>query len=47
MAVSDDMQRTMPTAEDVSTGQRLDYLEATLLTNPSNPQLLGEVTVWL
>ncbi|KAG2409066.1 uncharacterized protein HKW66_Vig0038880 [Vigna angularis] len=43
MAIADDRQRVMPTAEDRSTGQRLDYDEAALITNPSNPQLQGEV----
>jgi len=43
MAIADDRQRLMPTAEDRSTGQRLDYDEAALITNPSNPQLQGEV----
>ncbi|XP_022638462.1 probable rhamnogalacturonate lyase B [Vigna radiata var. radiata] len=43
MAIADDRQRLMPTAEDRSTGQRLDYDEAALITNPSNPKLRGEV----
>ncbi|XP_052195049.1 probable rhamnogalacturonate lyase B isoform X2 [Diospyros lotus] len=43
MAVSDERQRIMPTAEDRQTGLVLDYPEAVLLTNPSNPDLRGEV----
>ncbi|KAK7262932.1 hypothetical protein RJT34_30513 [Clitoria ternatea] len=43
MAIADDRQRIMPTAEDRSRGQRLDYDEAVLITNPSNSQLQGEV----
>lgn len=43
MAISDDMQRMMPTDEDRSAGQVLDYKEAVLLTHPSNPKLKGEV----
>ncbi|KAK1392411.1 hypothetical protein POM88_011467 [Heracleum sosnowskyi] len=43
MAVSDDRQRIMPTAEDRKRGQPLDYPEAVLLTNPSNTFLKGEV----
>ncbi|CAA0812539.1 Rhamnogalacturonate lyase family protein [Striga hermonthica] len=43
MAVSDDRQRIMPTTEDRERGQPLDFPEAVLLTNPSNPSLKGEV----
>lgn len=43
MAVSDERQRIMPTNEDRVNGQVLDYPEAVLLTNPSNPFLRGEV----
>ncbi|KAK7386695.1 hypothetical protein VNO78_27030 [Psophocarpus tetragonolobus] len=43
MAIADDRQRVMPTSEDRSIGQRLDYDEAVLITNPSNPELQGEV----
>ncbi|XP_057418464.1 uncharacterized protein LOC130712662 [Lotus japonicus] len=43
MAIADDRQRVMPTAEDRATGQRLDYDEAVLITHPSNPELKGEV----
>ncbi|KAL3524991.1 hypothetical protein ACH5RR_013363 [Cinchona calisaya] len=43
MAVSDERQRIMPTPEDRSRGQILDYPEAVLLTNPDNPFLRGEV----
>ncbi|KAF7128905.1 hypothetical protein RHSIM_Rhsim10G0175400 [Rhododendron simsii] len=43
MAVSDERQRIMPTKEDRVNGQVLDYPEAVLLTNPSNPFLRGEV----
>jgi len=45
MAIADDRQRLMPTAEDRSTGQPLDYPEAVLITNPSNPELRGEVPI--
>ncbi|CAI9111389.1 OLC1v1011607C1 [Oldenlandia corymbosa var. corymbosa] len=43
MAISDDKQRFMPSAEDLRRGKRLAYKEAVLLTNPSNPALNGEV----
>ncbi|KAK6923249.1 Rhamnogalacturonan lyase, domain II [Dillenia turbinata] len=43
MAVSDNRQRIMPEAQDRATGQPLDYPEAVLLTNPTNPDLTGEV----
>lgn len=45
MAMSDDRQRVMPMPEDRIHGQVLDYKEAVLLTNPSNPQLKGEVII--
>ncbi|KAA8546655.1 hypothetical protein F0562_003114 [Nyssa sinensis] len=43
MAVSDERQRIMPTAQDRKNGQVLDFPEAVLLTNPANPALQGEV----
>ncbi|VFQ88116.1 unnamed protein product [Cuscuta campestris] len=43
MAISDDIQREMPSDNDRSTGKTLDYKEAVLLTNPSNPTMKGEV----
>ncbi|KAH6784509.1 Rhamnogalacturonate lyase family protein [Perilla frutescens var. hirtella] len=43
MAISDDKQRIMPTEQDRKSGKTLDYAEAVLLTNPSNPTLKGEV----
>ncbi|KAF6173640.1 hypothetical protein GIB67_022999 [Kingdonia uniflora] len=43
MAISDDRQRIMPTPQDRSSGQCLNLPEAVLLTNPSNPDLKGEV----
>lgn len=43
MVISDDKQRIMPTEWDRKGGHNLDYREAVLLTNPSNPQLRGEV----
>ncbi|XP_022866692.1 uncharacterized protein LOC111386454 [Olea europaea var. sylvestris] len=43
MAISDDIQRIMPTARDRTGGQVLNYREAVLLKNPSNPSLKGEV----
>ncbi|KAG9149624.1 hypothetical protein Leryth_023237 [Lithospermum erythrorhizon] len=43
MAISDEKQRVMPTAEDRLNGKVLDYKEAVLLENPSNPFLAGEV----
>ncbi|GAB4848815.1 hypothetical protein Ancab_003609 [Ancistrocladus abbreviatus] len=43
MAVADDIQKEMPTPLDCARGQRLDYKEAVWLTNPSNPELKGEV----
>ncbi|GMH24133.1 hypothetical protein Nepgr_025976 [Nepenthes gracilis] len=39
MAISDDRQRFMPTPRDREAGQVLDYKEAVLLTDPSNPHL--------
>ncbi|XP_042486946.1 uncharacterized protein LOC122067168 [Macadamia integrifolia] len=43
MAISDQRQRIMPTSEDRENGQPLAYPEAVKLTNPSNPELKGEV----
>ncbi|XP_060185435.1 probable rhamnogalacturonate lyase B isoform X1 [Lycium barbarum] len=43
MAVSDERQRVMPMPVDRDTGKVLDYKEAVLLTNPTNPDLKGEV----
>ncbi|KAF5740131.1 Rhamnogalacturonate lyase family protein [Tripterygium wilfordii] len=45
MAISDKMQRYMPTAadRDPPRGQALDYKEAVLLVNPVDPQFKGEV----
>ncbi|KAK3016424.1 hypothetical protein RJ639_006191 [Escallonia herrerae] len=43
MAVSDERQRIMPTAQDRERGEPLQYPEAVLLTNPSNAFLKGEV----
>ncbi|XP_031109461.1 rhamnogalacturonate lyase B-like [Ipomoea triloba] len=43
MAISDEIQRVMPSDQDRSTGDPLDYKEAVLLTKPSNPSLKGEV----
>ncbi|XP_012081709.1 probable rhamnogalacturonate lyase B isoform X2 [Jatropha curcas] len=43
MAVSDDRQRIMPMPEDRIRGSPLAYPEAVLLTNPTNPDLRGEV----
>ncbi|CAH9091563.1 unnamed protein product, partial [Cuscuta europaea] len=43
MAISDEIQRQMPSDNDRSTGMTLDYKEAVLLTNPSNPNMRGEV----
>ncbi|XWS45038.1 hypothetical protein CRYUN_Cryun15aG0102000 [Craigia yunnanensis] len=45
MAISDTIQRIMPSAEDRDNtrSQILAFKEAVLLTNPSNPQLRGEV----
>lgn len=43
MIISDSRQRDMPMEEDRDKGQTLDYKEAVLLTNPSNPQFKGEV----
>ena len=45
MAISDDRQRTMPSASDRTKGKKLGYPEAVLLTNPSNPELKGEVSI--
>ncbi|CAH9089919.1 unnamed protein product [Cuscuta europaea] len=43
MAVSDERQRIMPTAQDRQEGKILDYPEAVLLINPKNSFLRGEV----
>lgn len=43
MAISDHKQRVMPTPLDRARGKPLAYPEAVLLTDPSNPQLKGEV----
>nr|XP_016448768.1 PREDICTED: probable rhamnogalacturonate lyase B [Nicotiana tabacum] len=43
MAISDERQRVMPMPVDRETGEVLDYKEAVLLTNPTNPDLKGEV----
>ncbi|MCD7463212.1 hypothetical protein HAX54_050162 [Datura stramonium] len=43
MAISDERQRTMPTAKDRAMGRELDYPEAVLLTGPSSSILKGEV----
>nr|XP_018623891.1 probable rhamnogalacturonate lyase B isoform X2 [Nicotiana tomentosiformis] len=43
MAISDERQRIMPTAQDREMGQILDYPEAVLLTNPTNSFIKGEV----
>ncbi|CAL5369161.1 unnamed protein product [Camellia sinensis] len=43
MAISDERQRIMPMPQDREAGLVLDYPEAVLLTNPSNPELTGEV----
>ncbi|XP_073147151.1 uncharacterized protein [Henckelia pumila] len=43
MAMSDVRQRVMPMPIDRSTGVVLAYPEAVLLTNPTNPELKGEV----
>jgi rhamnogalacturonan endolyase len=47
MAVSDTIQRRMPTMRDRETGQPLAFPEAVLLTNPSDPQFKGQVTLFL
>ncbi|KAL6560841.1 hypothetical protein OROHE_006018 [Orobanche hederae] len=43
MAMSDERQRFMPMPDDRLTGRVLDYKEAVLLTNPTNPEFKGEV----
>ncbi|MCD7456966.1 hypothetical protein HAX54_033733 [Datura stramonium] len=43
LAVSDERQRVMPTEVDRENGKVLDYKEAVLLTDPTNPDLKGEV----
>ncbi|KAG5233446.1 rhamnogalacturonate lyase [Salix suchowensis] len=43
MAVSDEIQRMMPTPGDRETGLALAYAEAVRLTHASNPQFRGEV----
>ncbi|KAK9670706.1 hypothetical protein RND81_13G219400 [Saponaria officinalis] len=43
MAISDDRQRIMPMPGDRQSGLPLAYKEAVILTNPTNPDLKGEV----
>ncbi|RAL45750.1 hypothetical protein DM860_009614 [Cuscuta australis] len=43
MAISNNLQRVMPTVDDRRTGEKLAFKEAALLTNPSNTSLKGEV----
>nr|XP_019066431.2 LOW QUALITY PROTEIN: probable rhamnogalacturonate lyase B [Solanum lycopersicum] len=43
MVVSDERQRVMPTDVDRNNGKVLGYKEAVLLTDPTNPDLKGEV----
>ncbi|KAI5648048.1 hypothetical protein M9H77_34053 [Catharanthus roseus] len=43
MAVSDTIQRMMPTSYDRQQGHTLDYKEAVLLTNPTDSRFKGEV----
>ncbi|XP_051152861.1 uncharacterized protein LOC127266604 [Andrographis paniculata] len=43
MAISDDMQRIMPTERNRRSGRPLIYREAKVITNPRNPNLKGEV----
>ncbi|CAH9078142.1 unnamed protein product, partial [Cuscuta epithymum] len=43
MVITDEIQREMPSDKDRSIGKKLDYKEAVLLTNPSNPSMRGEV----
>uniref|UniRef100_A0A6N2LZV4 Rhamnogalacturonan lyase domain-containing protein n=1 Tax=Salix viminalis TaxID=40686 RepID=A0A6N2LZV4_SALVM len=43
MAISDEIQRMMPTPGDRETGLALAYAEAVRLTHASNPQFRGEV----
>ncbi|KAG6403295.1 hypothetical protein SASPL_135512 [Salvia splendens] len=43
MVISDDKQRFMPTSMDRKGCYNLDYKEAVLLTNSSNPLLRGEI----
>lgn len=45
MAISDDIQRYMPSAadRDEPRGTALAYKEAVLLVNPEEPQFKGEV----
>lgn len=43
MAMSDQRQRLMPMSVDRQTGKVLDYPEAVLLKNPTNPTFKREV----
>lgn len=43
MAITNERQRIMPTAQDRAMGQELDYPEAVLLTSPPSSFLKGEV----
>jgi len=40
MAISDTRQRKMPTAEDRAKGEVLDYPEAVLLTQATDPEVI-------
>ncbi|CAO2829492.1 unnamed protein product [Amaranthus hypochondriacus] len=43
MAISDKIQRIMPTLRDRETGQRLAYKEAVRITKPTNSKIKGQV----
>ncbi|PHT54497.1 hypothetical protein CQW23_08959 [Capsicum baccatum] len=43
MAITNERQRIMPTAQDRAMGQELDYPEVVLLTSPSSSFLKGEM----
>lgn len=43
MAISEHKQRIMPTMTDRDRGKVLDYKEAVLITNTTDPTLQGEV----
>ena len=47
MAIADDRQRVMPTEQERSKGQRLGFGEAVLITHSSDPQIRGEVPLFI
>lgn len=47
MALTDERQRVMPSAEDRENGKTLDHKEAVKLISTINPDLQGEVHIYI